>query len=72
MDVDSLLIMEWKMTKGNIHDSRVSSDMVDYVRNFFYILADSAYDKIDTYDYMLSNIYSIPVIDINKRRSIVP
>ena len=42
LDVDSLLIMEWKITRGNVHDSRPARDMVDSVRNFSYILADSA------------------------------
>ena len=36
LDADSLLIVEWLVTKGNIHDSRVSHDMVDSVRNFHY------------------------------------
>ena len=72
LDVDSLIIMEWKITKGNIHDSRVSHDMVDSVRNFSYILADSAYDTSDTYDYVFENTHALPVIDTNKRRGIVP
>ena len=72
MDVDSLLIMEWKVTRGNIHDSRVSHEMVDSVRNFAYLLADSAYDTSDIYDYIFENTHSIPVIDTNKRRGIVP
>jgi len=72
MDVDSLLIMEWKVTRGNIHDSKVSHDLVDSVRNFSYILGDSAYDTSDIYDYIFENTHSIPVIDTNKRRGIVP
>jgi transposase len=72
MDVDSLLIMEWKMTRGNIHDSRVSHDMFDSVRNFAYILADSAYDTSEIYDYIFDNTHSTPVIDTNRRRGIVP
>ena len=72
LDIDSLLIMEWIVTRGNIHDSRVSHDMIDSVRDFSYILGDSAYDTSDIYDYVFENIHSIPVIDTNKRRGIVP
>ena len=72
LDIDSLLIMEWIVTKGNIHDAKVSHDMVDSVRNFSYILADSAYDTSDIYDYVFENTHSIPIIDTNKRRDIVP
>ena len=71
LDIDSLMIMDWLVTRGNIHDSRVSYDMVDSVRNFSYILADSAYDTSDIYDYVFENTHSIPVIDTNKRRGIV-
>jgi hypothetical protein len=70
--VDSLLVMDWLTTKGNIHDSRVSRDMIDSVRNFSHILADSAYDTSDTYDYVFENTHALPVIDTNKRRGIVP
>ena len=60
-----------KTTKGNIHDSRVSHDMVDSVRYFSYILADSAYDTTDIYDYVFENTHALPVIDTNRRRGIV-
>ena len=60
------------MTKGNLHDSRVSHDLIDSVRNFSYILADSAYDTSDIYDYVFENTHSIPVIDTNGRRGIRP
>ena len=33
---DSLLIMEWIITRGNIHDSKVSHDMIDSVKDFSY------------------------------------
>jgi hypothetical protein len=72
LNIDSLLIMDWLVTKGNMHDSRVSHDMVDSVRNFSYILADSAYDTSDIYDYVFENTHSIPVIDTNRRRGIIP
>ena len=72
LDVNSLVIMGWLVTRRNIHDSRVSHDMVDSVRNFSYILADSAYDISDTYDYVFENTHALPVIDTNKRRGIVP
>ena len=72
LDIDSLLIMDWIITKGNIHDSRVSHEMVDSVRNFSYILGDSAYDTSDIYDYIFENTHSLPIIDTNKRRGIVP
>ena len=71
VDVDSLLIMDWLVTRGNIHDSRVSHDM-DSVRNFSYILADAAYDTSDIYDYIFENTHSLPIIDTNIRRGIVP
>ena len=72
LDIDSLLIMEWIVTRGNIHDSRVSHDMIDSVRDFSYILGDSAYDTSDIYDYVFENTHSIPVIDTNKMRGIAP
>ena len=34
--------------------------MVDSVRNFSYILADSAYDTSDTYDYVFENTHALP------------
>jgi hypothetical protein len=42
IDIDSLLINEWIVTRRNIHDSSVSHKMIDSVRNYSYILADSA------------------------------
>ena len=71
IDIDSLLIMEWLITKGNLYDSHVSHDMVDSVRYFSYILADSAYDASDIYYYVFENTHTIPIIDTNKRRGIV-
>ena len=71
IDVDSLLIMEWLVTMGNMHDSHLSHDMVDSVRDFSYILADSAYDASDIYNYVFENTHALPVIDTNKRRGIV-
>ena len=71
IDVDSLLIMKWFVAKGNMHDSHVPHDMVDSVRDFSYILADSAYDASDIYDYIFENTHALPVIDTNKRRGIV-
>ena len=72
IDIDSLLIMEWMVTKGNLHDSHVSHNMIDSVRYFSYILADSAYDASDIYDYVFENTHSLPIIDTNKRRGIIP
>ena len=54
-----------------MYDSHVSLDMVDSVRYFSYILADSAYDASDIYDYVFENTHTIPIIDTNKRRGIV-
>ena len=71
IDVDSLLINEWTVTKGNIHDSYVAHEMIDSVRNYRYILADSAYDTSEIYDYIFENAHSLPVIDTNKRRGII-
>ena len=72
IDIDSLQIIEWMVTKGNLHDSHVSHDMIDSVRYFSYILADSAYDASDIYDYVFENTHSLPIIDTNKRRGIIP
>ncbi len=66
------MIMDWIIRKGNIHDSRVSHGMVDSVRNFSYILADSAYDTSDIYDYVFENTHTLSIIDTNRRRGIVP
>ena len=71
IDIDSLLIMDLMITKGNLHDSHVSHDMVDSVRYFSYILADSAYNGSDIYDYVFENTHALPIIDTNKRRGIV-
>jgi hypothetical protein len=68
LDTDTLPIMDWLVTRKNMHDSRVSHEMVDSVRNFSYILGDSAYDTSDIYDYVFENTHSIPVIDTNRRR----
>ena len=70
MDVDSLVIMEWKITRGNIRDSRVSHDMVNSVRSYVYILADSSYDTSEIYDYIFENTHSTSVIDTNRKRII--
>ncbi|MCY0851471.1 MAG: hypothetical protein OWQ34_01890 [Thermoplasma acidophilum] len=56
LDVDTL-IMEWIVTRGNVHDSKVSHRIIDSVRNFSYILPDSAYDTSDVYDYIFDNAY---------------
>jgi hypothetical protein len=45
MDVDSLIIVDWIVTRGNILDSRISQYPIDSVRHFSYMLADSAYDS---------------------------
>ncbi len=71
IDVDSLLISEWILTKGNIHDSSVAHEMIDSVRNYRYILADSAYDTSEIYDYIFENAHALPVIDTNRRRGII-
>ncbi len=72
VDADSLLIMDWIITKGNMHDSRVSHEMVDSVRNFSDILGDSAYDTSEIYDYVFENTHSLPIIDTNRGSGIVP
>ena len=72
LDINSLLIMEWIVSNGNVYDSKVSHDLVGSVRNFSYILADSVYDTSGIYDYVYENTHSIPVIDTNKRIGIVP
>jgi len=70
MDIDSLIISEWIITRGNIHDSKASHHLIDSVRDFQYILADSAYDSAEIYDYIFENTHSLPVIDTNRRRGI--
>jgi len=70
MDIDSLVIAEWIITSGNIHDSKASHHLIDSVRDFQYILADSAYDSAEIYDYIFENTHSLPVIDTNRRGGI--
>ena len=70
LNIDSLMIMDLLVTKGNIHDSRVSYEMVDSVRNFSDILGDSAYDTSDIYDYVFENTPSIIKMG-NKPREIM-
>ena len=41
------------------------------IRYFKYILADSAYDTPEIYDYVFENTHATPVIDTNTRRGIV-
>lgn len=60
-----------QITRGNMLDSMVSHDLIDSVRDFNYILADSAHDTSGIYDYVFENTNSIPVIDTNTRRGIV-
>ena len=71
MDVDSFMIREWKITRGNMHDSMASHDFIDSIRDFIHILADSAYDTSETYDYVFENTHAIPVIVTNTRRGTV-
>ena len=54
-----------------MHDSHVSHNVADSVRNFSHILADSAYDASDIYDYVFENTHARPVIDTNNKRGIV-
>ena len=46
--------------------------MIDPVRNFSYILANSAYYTSGIFDYVFESVHSLPVIDSNKRRGILP
>ena len=57
IDVDSLLINEWILTRGNVHDSYVSYELIDYVRNYRHLLADSAYDTSEIYDCIFENVH---------------
>lgn len=36
--VDSLIIMDWSVTKGNLHHSMATHEHIDSVRKFYYIL----------------------------------
>ena len=71
-DVDSTAAVEWKVTTASIHDSVMAFPMIDAVRDHEYILMDAAYDSAGIYDYIMDNTHSIPVIDTNRRRGIVP
>ena len=46
--------------------------MIPMKRMIWYILADSAYDASDIYDYVFENTHALPIIDTNKRRRIIP
>ena len=72
MDVDSLIVLDWIVTKGNLHDSKASHYLIDAARNFSHILADSAYDTSEICDYIFENTHALPVIDTNRRRGIRP
>ncbi len=49
MDVDSLLVMECVVTKGNLHDSKAAHGLMDSLRNFSCILVDSLLRYMITY-----------------------
>ncbi|WP_241761911.1 hypothetical protein [Thermoplasma acidophilum] len=53
--MDSLLIINYKITKGKIHVSCVSHHIIDSVRNCPYVLADSVYDILEKYDFAFDN-----------------
>ena len=71
IDTDSLSIMEWKITIASAYDKNMAFEMIDSVRNYNYILMDAAYDFSDIYNYIFENTHAMPVIDTNRRRSIV-
>ncbi len=71
IDIDSLSIVDYKITTASVYDKNIAFDMIDSVRNYNYILMDAAYDSSDIYDYIFENTHAIPVIDTNKRRGIV-
>ena len=64
-----LLLNGW--SPGNIHDSNVSHYLIDSVRDFQYVLADSTYNSSEIYDYIFEITHSMPVIDTNRRRGII-
>jgi SRSO17 transposase len=45
--------------------------MMDSIRNYSYILADSAYDTSEIYDCIFENAHSLHVIDTNRRMGII-
>ena len=45
--------------------------MMDSIRNYSYILADSAYDTSEIYDWIFENAHSLHVIDTNRRMGII-
>jgi hypothetical protein len=59
------------ITMGNLHDSHVSYNIIDPIRNFSYIFEDSDYDASDIYDYVFINMHDLAIIDTNIRRGIV-
>ena len=71
IDTDSLSIQGWKITTASVYDKNIAFEIIDSVRDYNYIMMDTAYDSSDIYDYIFENSHAIPVIDTNRRRGIV-
>ena len=70
LDLGNKLIIDWIITGGSTHDSKVAPKMADTCKGFKYILADSAYDSNQFYGYIFEKTSLIPVIDTNRRRGL--
>ncbi len=64
------LIIDWIITGGSTHDSKVAPNIADTCKGFKYILSDSAYDSNQFYGYIFEKTGLITVIDINRRRGL--
>ena len=42
IDIDSLSVIEWKITTASVYDKNIAFEMVDSVGNCNYILMDAA------------------------------
>ncbi|GEM_PF-6528205 len=65
LDVNSLLVMEWKITKGNILVYPLSHDTIYSVGGLSYITEDLDYAILDIYVYAFRKTRAIPVIRLN-------
>ena len=63
--------MKWKITTASVYNKNIAFEIIDSIRNYNYILMDTAYDSSDIYDYIFENTHAIPVIDKNRRMGIV-
>jgi len=70
LDLVNKLIIDWIITEGSTHDSKVAAKIADTCKRFKYILSDSTYDSNHFYGYIFEKTGLITVIDINRRRGL--